>query len=106
MLTFEEAQKQVDDWVKTYTDGYWPQTEQGSQLIEEAVELQRELRHLYGRKKKKDDDSKASILEELGDVLMPLICVANQEGICLEDAFARLMEKCHGRDAERFRKTK
>ncbi len=74
-MTFDEAQHQIDKWVKSHTDGYWPQVEQGSQLIEEAVELQRELRHRYGRKKKKSTDSTANIVEEIGDILMPLICI-------------------------------
>jgi len=97
-------QNQVDDWVKQYKIEYFKPLEILARLTEEVGEVARELNHLYGPKKKKPVEDKANLEEELGDILFTLACLANSQQLDLEQAFAKVMDKCYSRDNNRWEK--
>ena len=99
-----EAQKQVDNWVQGYKVPYWPPMDNLACLVEEVGEVARIMNHLYGSKPKKLNESEQHLDEELGDVLFTLICIANSQGLNLDEAFAKVMHKCRNRDGDRFEK--
>ncbi len=103
-MTLKDMQQQVDVWVDKHTSGYWQPLEIMARLTEEVGELARELNHRYGPKKKKATEETKEIGDEIGDVLFTLACLANSHKIDLDEAFSRIMEKCYGRDKERFAK--
>ena len=104
-MEIKEAQKQVDDWISQFEDGYWPPLSQLAALVEEVGETAREINHLEGRKTKRS--GKENLESELGDVLFALICIANSYDISLEDSFKKTMSKYDKRDKTRWKqKTK
>jgi NTP pyrophosphatase (non-canonical NTP hydrolase) len=103
-MPLKEAQKQVDDWISQYKEGYWSPFEILARLIEEVGELGREINHAYGHKKKKSTEDKKEMADEIGDVIFTLICLANSQKIDLDEAFQRVIDKCYSRDDKRFEK--
>ncbi len=103
-MPLQEIQKQVDDWVQQYKRPYWPVFEQLARLTEEVGELARELNHRFGSKPKKSNEELKELQDELGDVLFTVVCLANQLGVDLDESFKRVMDKCYGRDKDRFEK--
>ena len=99
-MTLEEAQKQVDDWIRTYGVRYFSELTNLAVLTEEVGELARVVARRYGDQSFKPGE-KDNLSEELADVLWVLICLANQTGTDLTQAFARTLEKKTGRDKER-----
>lgn len=99
---FKDAQKQVDDWVQGYKVPYWPIMDNLAHLTEEVGEVARALNHQFGSKPKKDTEAQQHLDEELADVLFTVICIANSQNINLDDAFAKVMNKCYTRDKDRF----
>lgn len=104
MAKLSEYQQEVDDWMKTLEVGYWTPHEMLARATEEMGELARLINHQYGPKKKKSSEPEQELGEEIADVIFALTCIANAEGINLDEAFARVMDKCYGRDKERFGK--
>ena len=104
-VEIKEAQKQVDDWISQFEDGYWPPLSQLAALVEEVGETAREINHIEGSKTKRS--GKDNLESELGDVLFALICLANSYDISLEDSFKKTMSKYDKRDKTRWKlKTK
>lgn len=103
-MPIKDIQKKVDDWVDQYKIGYWQPHEILARLTEEVGELAREVNHLYGPKKKKENEDKKDLGDEIGDVLFTLICLANSQKIDLDEVFDRIMDKCYKRDKDRFEK--
>jgi NTP pyrophosphatase (non-canonical NTP hydrolase) len=101
-LTLAEAQAAVDAWISRFDEGYWPPLANLARLVEEVGELARELNHRYGSKPKKPDEPDADLALELADILFVLIALANEQGIDLETAFERVLEKYRVRDAGRW----
>lgn len=101
---FKDAQKELDDWVQQYEVPYWPPLAQLAALAEETGEVARILNHLYGAKKKKVEESKQELGEEIMDVIFSAMCLANSHGIDLDEEWKRKMDKCTGRDKDRFTK--
>lgn len=101
---FKAAQKELDDWVQQYEVPYWPPLAQLAALAEEVGEVARILNHLYGSKKKKVEESKQELGEEIMDVIFSAMCLANSHGIDLDEEWQRKMNKCTGRDKDRFTK--
>lgn len=97
-------QNEVDKWINGYKSSYWKPHEILARITEENGELAREINHKYGPKKKKVTESEGGVSEELGDLLFSVICMANSEGIDLSESFKKAMDKCYGRDSERFEK--
>jgi len=101
-LTFRAAQERVDRWIGQYKAGYWPPLANLARLIEETGELARLLNHLEGYKPKKPDEEEQDLGLELADIVYTVICIANAQGIDLEDAFNRTMRKVETRDRDRY----
>jgi NTP pyrophosphatase (non-canonical NTP hydrolase) len=103
-MPIKDTQKKVDEWVDQYKIGYWKPHEILARLTEEVGELAREVNHIYGPKKKKENENIADLGDEIGDVLFTLICLANSQKIDLDEVFSRIMDKCYQRDKDRFEK--
>jgi len=101
-LTFRAAQERVDRWIGQYKAGYWPPLANLARLIEETGELARLLNHLEGYKPKKPGEEEQDLGLELADIVYTVICIANAQGIDLEDAFNRTMRKVETRDRDRY----
>lgn len=100
MMTLEEAQQQVDAWIKQYGVRYFSELTNMAILTEEVGELARIMARKYGDQSFKEGE-KDNIADELTDVLWVLLCLANQTGVDLTEAFARNLEKKTRRDNQR-----
>ena len=96
-----EAQQQVDKWIKTYGVRYFSELTNMVLLMEEVGELARIVSRKYGEQSFKNNEANDDVGDELADVLWVLICLANQMGVDLTDAFKKNMKKKIDRDAER-----
>jgi NTP pyrophosphatase (non-canonical NTP hydrolase) len=104
-MTLLEAQRQVDDWVSQFEEGYFPHLLNLARLSEEVGEVARVVSHMSGKKPKPGEEV-GNLGEELADILFVLICMANKEGIDLGAQFAGVLDKYQVRDANRWtRKT-
>lgn len=103
-MSLKDTQKEVDEWVGQYKIGYWTPHEILARLTEEVGELAREINHLYGPKKKKNEENIREMSDEMADVIFTIICLANSKNIDLDKAFKKTMDKCYGRDKNRFEK--
>lgn len=103
-MSLKDVQKQVDDWVQQYKVPYWPVFEQMARLTEEVGELAREYNHRYGSKPKKSSEENKEVEDELADIIFTLACMANSQGLNLDEGFKRVMEKCYSRDKDRWEK--
>lgn len=101
-MPLRDAQARVDQWIAQFEEGYFDPLTNLARLTEEVGELARELNHRYGQKTKKRDEPPGDLPLELADILFVLICLANREGIDLDDAFARMMQKVEERDRDRW----
>lgn len=99
-MTIEEAQKQVDNWIKTYGVRYFGELTNMAILTEEVGELARIISRTYGEQSFKEGE-KHDLGDEIADVLWVLICLANQTGVDLTEAFRKNIEKKTSRDKER-----
>lgn len=102
-LTIQDAQKQVDNWIKTIGQRYFSELTNLGILMEEVGELSRIMVRQYGEQSFKESDKAHHLADEMADVLWVLICMANQTGVDLTEAFAKNMEKKTLRDADRHR---
>jgi NTP pyrophosphatase (non-canonical NTP hydrolase) len=100
-MTLEEAQKQVDSWIKTYGVRYFGELTNMAILTEEVGELARVISRTYGEQSFKKSDKEANLADEMADVLWVLICLANQTGVDLSEAFEKNMLKKTDRDKTR-----
>jgi NTP pyrophosphatase (non-canonical NTP hydrolase) len=100
-MTIDEAQKLVDDWIKTYGVRYFGELTNMAILTEEVGELARVISRTYGEQSFKASDKAYNMADEMADVLWVLICLANQTGVNLTEAFENNMRKKTERDNER-----
>ncbi len=100
-MTIEEAQNQVDEWIKTYGVRYFSELTNMAILTEEVGELARIMARTYGDQSFKKSDLNKNMADEMADILWVLICLANQTGVNLTDAFQCNLEKKTQRDKER-----
>jgi NTP pyrophosphatase (non-canonical NTP hydrolase) len=103
-MTIQEAQTQVDDWIKTKGVRYFNELTNMAILTEEVGEVARLVSRLYGEQSFKESDKKKNLSDELADVLWVLICLANQTGVDLTRALEKNFEKKNLRDSERHQK--
>ena len=101
-MSLREAQTRVDRWISQYEEGYFHPLTNMTRLAEEVGELAREVNHRFGQKTKKKDEADGDLGMEMADILFVLICMANREGIDLEEAFERMMGKVETRDRDRW----
>jgi NTP pyrophosphatase (non-canonical NTP hydrolase) len=100
-MTLDEAQKQVDEWIKTYGVRYFGELTNMAILTEEVGELARVISRTYGEQSFKKSDKEANLADEMADVLGVLIGLANQTGVDLTEAFEKNMLKKTERDKNR-----
>ena len=100
-MTLEEAQLQVDEWIKTFGVRYFGELTNMAILTEEVGELARVMVRTYGEQSFKKTDENVNLADEMADVLWVLICMANQTGVNLTDAFEKNMQKKTERDSKR-----
>jgi NTP pyrophosphatase (non-canonical NTP hydrolase) len=101
-MSLTESQRRVDAWISQYEEGYFPPLTNLARLSEEVGELAREVNHRFGAKTKKANEAPGDMAMEMADILFVLICMANREGIDLQQAFNAMMTKVEQRDAERW----
>ena len=101
-MTLEEAQKEVDSWIKTYGVRYFSELTNMTVLTEEVGELARVMARKYGDQSFKQGE-KDNLADEMADVLWGLICLANQTGVNLTEAFRQNLEKKTNRDQDRHK---
>ena len=93
-ISIADAQSQVDQWIKSIGVRYFSELTNLAQLVEEVGELARVISRTYGEQSFKDSDGKPELADEMADVLFVLICLANQTGVDLTEAFQKnLAEK-------------
>jgi NTP pyrophosphatase (non-canonical NTP hydrolase) len=102
-MTINEAQSQVDQWIKTIGVKYFSELTNLGILMEEVGELSRLMVRKYGDQSFKESDKGKDLADEMADVLWVLICLANQTGVNLTDALEKNFEKKTLRDSDRHK---
>lgn len=102
-MTIQEAQQQVDQWIKTYGVRYFSELTNMTILTEEVGELARIMARTYGDQSFKKSDLGKDLGDEMADVLWVLMCLANQTGIDLTAAFEKNLAKKTARDKDRHK---
>lgn len=103
-MTIQQAQKQVDQWIRTVGVRYFSELTNMAILTEEVGELARIMARKYGDQSFKESDKESNLGDEMADVLWVLLCLANQTGVDLTDALKKNFEKKTHRDADRHKK--
>ena len=102
-MKIAEAQEEVDQWIKTYGVRYFSELTNMAILTEEVGELARIMARTYGDQSFKKSDLGKDLGDEMADVLWVLLCLANQTGVDLTEAFRKNLEKKTVRDKDRHR---
>ena len=100
-MNIQNAQQQVDDWIKNHGVRYFNELTNMAQLTEEVGEVARIISRRYGEQSEKESDKNKDLGEELADVLFVVLCLANQTGVNLQDAFDKKLELKTNRDHDR-----
>ena len=102
-ITLQEAQQQVDEWITTTGVRYFNELTNMAILTEEVGEVARLMARQYGEQSFKTSEEGKDLADEMADVLWVLICLANQTGVNLTEAFHKNLEKKSRRDQDRHR---
>ena len=105
-IGIKEAQEMVDQWIKKYGVRYFNELTNMAILTEEVGEVARIVSRKYGEQSFKESDKNVDLADEMADVLWVLMCLANQTGVDLNDAFQKNMEKKTVRDKDRHKNNK
>lgn len=100
-MSIQEAQQQVDQWIKTTGVRYFNELTNMAMLTEEVGEVARIIARRYGEQSEKESDKVKDLGDEMADVLWVLMCLANQTGVDLTKAFQKNLEKKTIRDKDR-----
>ncbi|WP_298495741.1 nucleotide pyrophosphohydrolase [uncultured Algibacter sp.] len=100
-MNIQNAQKEVDDWIKEHGVRYFNELTNMAQLTEEVGEVARIIARRYGEQSEKESDKDKDLGEELADVMFVVLCLANQTGVDLQKAFDKRMHKKGKRDHDR-----
>ena len=100
-MTIEQSQREVDHWIKTHGVRYFNELTNMAILTEEVGELARIMARRYGEQSEKESDKNKDLGDEMADVLWVLICLANQTGVNLTEAFKKNIDKKTIRDKDR-----
>ncbi|MGH7525622.1 MAG: nucleotide pyrophosphohydrolase [Gemmatimonadales bacterium] len=103
-MSLHEAQRRVDAWISQFEEGYFHPLTNLARLSEEVGELAREVNHRFGQKTRKREEPEGDLGMEMADILFVLICMANREGIELQEEFDRMMKKVEARDGARWKR--
>lgn len=101
VMTIQQAQQQVDGWIKTVGVRYFSELTNMAILTEEVGELARIMARKYGDQSFKESDKDMNMADEMADILWVLICLANQTGVDLTEALQKNFAKKNTRDADR-----
>ncbi|MBN2595540.1 MAG: nucleotide pyrophosphohydrolase [Marinifilaceae bacterium] len=102
-MGIKEAQEKVDQWIKKYGVRYFNELTNMAILTEEVGEVARIISRKYGEQSFKESDRKVDLADEMADVLWVLMCLANQTGVDLNEAFQKNLEKKTERDMYRHK---
>lgn len=102
-MTLENAQQQVDEWIKTHGVRYFNELTNMAMLTEEVGEVARIIARRYGEQSEKESDKNKVLGDEMADVLFVLICLANQTGVNLTEALQKNLDKKTNRDKDRHK---
>jgi len=102
-MTLEQSQQEVDRWIKAHGVRYFNELTNMAILTEEVGELARVIARRYGEQSEKESDKDKNLGDEMADVLWVLLCLANQTGVNLTEAFRKNIEKKTERDRDRHR---
>lgn len=102
-MTIQDAQHEVDQWITTTGVRYFNELTNMAVLTEEVGEVARVIARRYGEQSEKESDKNHELADELADVLWVVICLANQTGVNLTEAFRKNLEKKNARDKDRHR---
>lgn len=105
-MEIKEAQKIVDDWIKTFGVRYFNELTNMAMLTEEVGEVARIIARRYGEQSEKESDKNKDLGDEMADVMFVLICLANQTGVDLEAALRKNLDKKTQRDSTRHLENK
>lgn len=100
-ITIEQAQQMVDQWIKTYGVRYFSELTNMTILTEEVGELARIMARTYGDQSFKKEELSKNLADEMADIMWVLMCLANQTGVDLTEAFRKNIEKKTERDKQR-----
>ena len=100
-MNIQDAQKAVDDWIKEHGVRYFNELTNMAQLTEEVGEVARIIARRYGEQSEKESDKAKDLGEELADVVFVVLCLANQTGINLQEAFDKKLDLKTKRDKDR-----
>jgi NTP pyrophosphatase (non-canonical NTP hydrolase) len=100
-MNIKNAQKQVDEWIQNHGVRYFDELTNMAQLTEEVGEVARIIARRYGEQSEKESDKTKDLGEELADVVFVVLCLANQTGINLQEAFDRKLDAKTKRDHDR-----
>ena len=101
-MELRSVQREVDEYIGQFKEGYFPPLVNLARLTEEVGELARELNHRFGPKTKKPDEPEGDVALELADILFVVVVLANQLGVDLQTAVERTLTKYEVRDADRW----
>lgn len=104
MAGLADYQKQIDDMLQGYEKPYWHPLSQFARMAEEVGEVSRILNHQFGDKPKKPGEVHEELADELADVIYTALCLANSQGLALDEPLQRAIAKLETRDAGRFKK--
>jgi NTP pyrophosphatase (non-canonical NTP hydrolase) len=100
-MNLQNAQKQVDEWIQNHGVRYFNELTNMAQLTEEVGEVARIIARRYGEQSEKESDKNKDLGEELADVVFVVLCLANQTGVNLQEAFEKKLDIKTTRDHER-----
>lgn len=100
-MQIQDAQKEVDEWIKDHGVRYFNELTNMAQLTEEVGEVARIIARRYGEQSEKESDKNKDLGEELADVVFVVLCLANQTGINLQDSFDKKLNLKTQRDHDR-----
>ena len=102
-MDLKNAQLDVDNWIKNHGVRYFNELTNMAQLTEEVGEVARIIARRYGEQSEKESDKNKDLGEELADVVFVVLCLANQTGIDLQQAFDKKLELKSERDKDRHK---
>jgi len=102
-MDIKNAQQEVDNWIKEHGVRYFNELTNMAQLTEEVGEVARSIARRYGEQSEKESDKNKDLGEELADVVFVVLCLANQTGINLQEAFDKKLDLKSNRDKDRHK---
>ncbi len=101
-MSFRPIQREVDQWISQFREGYFEPLAMLARVTEEVGELARVVMHRFGGKPPKPGEDPGDLAGEIADSIFVLVCLANSQQIDLDEAFAKMMKKFRERDADRW----